>query len=175
MDDQRASIGYVAKKYGVPKIAAEIGAQEAIYSEVMLYYYPIKYLILVEPYLQYFNGEWIVTEEMQKQYFLRAIERMRQFQGRYGFLIMTSEQASELFPDNFFDLVYIDADHKYESAKQDIALWYPKTKLLSGHDYCHPDVQRAIKEFVSKSNLNCKNYIDNKEDWFGGDWLIEKT
>jgi len=48
------------------------------------------------------------------------------------------------FPDEFFDFVFIDADHTYEGCKKDIHDWYPKVKkggVLCGHDYVH----RAIK------------------------------
>ena len=49
-----------------------------------------------------------------------------------------SHIAASSFPDNFFDFVYIDADHTYEAAKDDIKLYWPKVKvngILSGHDY----------------------------------------
>jgi SAM-dependent methyltransferase len=49
----------------------------------------------------------------------------------------TSEEASKEFKDNSLDIVFIDADHRYEYIKRDIELWYPKVKiggLLCGHD-----------------------------------------
>jgi hypothetical protein len=62
-------------------------------------------------------------------------------------------------PDNTFDLLFIDADHQYESIKQDIADWIPKVKstgMIAGHDYFnpvtgalenqHPGVKRAVDE-----------------------------
>ena len=36
------------------------------------------------------------------------------------------------------DAIYIDANHTYEAAKQDIELWYPKVRkggMICGHDY----------------------------------------
>lgn len=53
-------------------------------------------------------------------------------------LRLKSAEAAELFPEQYFDLVFIDADHSYESIKQDIHLWKPlvrKGGILSGHDY----------------------------------------
>jgi hypothetical protein len=44
-----------------------------------------------------------------------------------------------------YDIVYIDAEHDYESVMKDIAAWKPKAKhILAGHDYhCFPSVQKA--------------------------------
>jgi len=51
---------------------------------------------------------------------------------------LTSAEAALLFPKQYFDLVFIDADHSYDSIKEDIYLWKPlvrKGGILSGHDY----------------------------------------
>jgi hypothetical protein len=59
-----------------------------------------------------------------------------------------SPDAAERFKDGEFDIVYIDAEHDYESVKADIEAWKPKAKhILAGHDYhSFPDVQRAVKD-----------------------------
>ena len=51
---------------------------------------------------------------------------------------MTSIDASNTYADNSLDFVFIDANHTYESVKEDIVAWWPKVKLggiISGHDY----------------------------------------
>ncbi|KKK61572.1 hypothetical protein LCGC14_3012980 [marine sediment metagenome] len=51
--------------------------------------------------------------------------------------------------DDYFDFVFIDADHKYESVKQDIDDWYPKVRkggILAGHDYAQS--QHGIRKAV---------------------------
>ncbi len=59
-----------------------------------------------------------------------------------------SPEAANDFPDGHFDIVYIDAEHDYESVKADIAAWKPKAKhILAGHDYhSFPDVRRAVQD-----------------------------
>ena len=52
-----------------------------------------------------------------------------------------------------FDLIFIDADHEYESIKADILAWQPLVAvggILSGHDYaeCWPGVRQAVNELV---------------------------
>lgn len=63
-----------------------------------------------------------------------------------------SAQATYLFTTSKVDLIYIDADHSYESVKQDIQNWIPKLKpggILSGHDYHIPSVQTAVRLFAN--------------------------
>jgi hypothetical protein len=57
--------------------------------------------------------------------------------------------AAEDYPDGWFDLVFIDAEHTYEGVKRDIERWTPKARImLAGHDYCSewPGVQQAVNE-----------------------------
>jgi len=65
--------------------------------------------------------------------------------------IVKNDSISEAqkHPDNYFDLVYIDASHDYLSVLQDIVVWLPKVKnggFLAGDDYHpgHPGVVKAV-------------------------------
>lgn len=47
-----------------------------------------------------------------------------------------SPAAAKLFPDGFFDFVYIDGAHDEASVRADIKAWLPKTRcLIGGHDW----------------------------------------
>jgi hypothetical protein len=60
----------------------------------------------------------------------------------------SSEEASVLLKDRTFDLIFIDAEHTYESVKKDIELWKNKANIvIAGHDYC--DVWPAVKKAVN--------------------------
>jgi hypothetical protein len=66
-------------------------------------------------------------------------------------LKIDSNKAADLFSDGYFDIVYIDALHDYESIRSDIACWLPKVKIggyLSGDDYVGgwPGVIKAVDE-----------------------------
>lgn len=87
-----------------------------------------------------------------------------------------SYEASLTFPDNYFDFIYIDAAHDYESMVLDLNAWWPKLKpggILSGHDYIDYDVvwrgkkcevYRATNEFAEQNNVIVDYVEKNLED-----------
>jgi len=79
-----------------------------------------------------------------------------------------SISESKNYPDEYFDVVYIDASHEYECVKDDIISWLPKVKkggILCGDDYCvgWPQVVRAVDEVLGK--VNCAGLISNQQWW----------
>ncbi len=78
--------------------------------------------------------------------------RLSRWYSSLSIVRLKSEEAVELFPNKYFDLVFIDGDHSYEEVKRDIILWSPKVKrsgVLVGHDYNHrkhPGVKLAVDE-----------------------------
>lgn len=64
------------------------------------------------------------------------------------------------FPDNYFDLIFIDANHEYPFIKQDLQDWFPKMKkegIFSGDDFFYPPVAKAVKEFSEQHKLKVFN------------------
>jgi glycosyltransferase involved in cell wall biosynthesis len=87
----------------------------------------------------------------------------------------TSENASMDYPNEYFDLVYIDGAHDYENVKKDILNWLPKVKesgVISGHDYYafqnneDTDVKKVIDELFEY--VEVKIYGDSS-------WVIKKS
>ena len=68
-------------------------------------------------------------------------------------------QVSQEFPDEYFDWIYIDADHSYEDVKSDLNSWYPKVKtggFITGHDYIEKTwygIVQAVNEFIRQKPL----------------------
>jgi predicted O-methyltransferase YrrM len=72
-----------------------------------------------------------------------------------------STDIGRKFPDNFFDWVYVDADHSYNSVSKDLHLYYHKIKpggVLAGHDFSRPraprvftGVVRAVHEILNEN------------------------
>ena len=72
------------------------------------------------------------------------------------------------YPDEYFDIVYIDASHEYECVKEDIISWLPKVKIggiLCGDDYCvgWPQVVKAVDEILV--NVNRAGLNSNQQWW----------
>lgn len=97
-------------------------------------------------------GSWngIKKRAIEKTSF--AADRIRIHQG-------LSVEVAKSFPDGYFDWIYIDALHNYESVKADLNAWYPKLRkggLLSGDDYgtnIKPLADRWEKIYGSFANI----------------------
>lgn len=89
-----------------------------------------------------------------------------------------SVNAARFFPDEYFDFIYIDADHTYDAVKEDLQAWYPKIKkggILSGHDYISAQktiqlghsvpfgVIEAVSEFKTENNIDENNFHITEE------------
>jgi beta-1,4-mannosyl-glycoprotein beta-1,4-N-acetylglucosaminyltransferase len=66
-----------------------------------------------------------------------------------------SLEAASLYEDNSLDMVFIDAAHDYDNVLADIKAWAPKVKsggIISGHDWHHPPIKRAVFETLGEVN-----------------------
>jgi glycosyltransferase involved in cell wall biosynthesis len=92
--------------------------------------------------------------ELMQPYGDARVARHAFFNHVKGFLNLTvmemdSFKAAEAFESKSVDMVFIDADHRYEAVKADILAWLPKAKkLIGGHDYSAgwPGVNQAVQE-----------------------------
>jgi hypothetical protein len=89
------------------------------------------------------------------EYHKHACSLMLYFQ-QLRVLRTTSELASSIFEDKYFDLVYLDAIHTFSHVDADIGFWLPKVKdggYIAGHDYgSHrwPGVEEAVTKWFGK-------------------------
>lgn len=142
------------------KTGAEIGVQGGRYSDVLLKKIPGLKLYSID-----------VWEAKYKVYEERARKLLSQHPGSVIIKNWSIEAAKD-FADNSLDFVYIDANHWYESVKQDLETWTPKVRpggIVSGHDYVFNkrtvQVTRAVDEFVQLNNykLYLTDYDGNAE------------
>lgn len=85
-----------------------------------------------------------------------CFDRVRLFEPRCVKVKSDSLVAAETFAAGYFDLVYLDADHRYANVIADIEAWQQKVKhggWICGHDYGsdhHPGVKKAVDEVFGR-------------------------
>lgn len=98
----------------------------------------------------------------------KALEYLQPFLNNVKVICADSIESSKTFEDEYFDIVYIDAAHEYESVHQDITAWLPKVKTggyLCGDDY-HPVWPGVIQA--------ADTLLGNVKVIGGTQWLIQK-
>jgi len=143
-------------------VVAEIGVEWGSFSE--------KILELSEPWQLFLIDCW---ENQSKDVYgtdpannseIHKYSQYKSVQDRFSHKINVnaiksySKDAVELFKDDFFDWIYIDANHL--QARQDIEAWWPKVKsggYITGHDYTmvgdYITVKKDVDEFVKEHGL----------------------
>ena len=109
------------------------------------------------------------SPEFWEEQYLHAC-RLMSFFPQLHIVKTTSLKASRLFPDEYFDLVFLDAGHRYWYISEDIKIWLPlvrKGGFLTGHDYGtrhYPGVKKAVDEvFGDRSTLVVSLWFIEKE------------
>ena len=134
---------------------AEVGVWRGGNAASMLKFFPTLYLYLIDTY----NDDGLPTALSSKltaaQAYLQARKAVAPYADRCEWMIRPSVEAAANTVDGLLDFVFIDADHSYESVKQDIEAWLPKVRsggILAGHDYSihHKGVKRAVQERFSE-------------------------
>ena len=112
-------------------VVAEIGVDEGKFSRLInRITRPAKFhLIDIWGTDRFHDGKY----EGVKSYFSEEIKR--------GDVVITKKLSTEAvhgFPNNYFDWIYIDTDHMYETTRDELTLFAAKMKpggIIAGHDY----------------------------------------
>jgi len=130
--------------------------------DIISYYWAIDFW----QYSDHWSYRPITIEKWDELYF-HACKLMYWFPQLHVVKIQSTE-ASKLFPEQYFDLVFIDADHTYDSVMGDINSWMPLVKeggLLTGHDYGGKKI--GVKQAVDEC-------FDDVEIYDAGVWVKKK-
>ncbi|MCK9351250.1 MAG: class I SAM-dependent methyltransferase [Candidatus Paceibacterota bacterium] len=129
-------------------IGAEIGVERAMFSKHIAQTSDLLYCVDAWDLTPGYRDH--VSKERLDDFFKETKERMKNFNCK--FVRKLSMDAVKDFKDGSLDFVYIDANHSYESAKEDIREWSKKVKkggIVSGHDYIDKEgygVMQAVNE-----------------------------
>lgn len=173
----RDEFGELFNRLGFEGHGAEIGVLVGDYSEILRASWKKGTLHLIDIWKH--NPDYIdivnFSDDLNTENYIYTVHR---FKNDYNVKIyrMSSKEASVLFPNNFFDWIYIDADHSYDGCMQDLISWYPKLKIggiLAGHDYTDGiglggvfGVKTAVDEFVSIINTKLFLTEENVQSWY---------
>lgn len=161
----------VLKELGPLGKVAELGVLRGLYSGNILKAGPDE-LHLIDPWRTFpstvYNDypkkgakEWEDTYQYVRRRFVSD--------PRVSFHRTTSVEGLDKFPDGYFDLIYIDANHAYEFVYADIKAALKKTApggIVMGHDYeeGNPGVIQAVSEhfgtarvFITTESTNARN------------------
>ena len=158
----RGELIHLLNDLGLNGEAAELGVYRGKYSEEILSIWkPPGRLHLIDIWEEIDNYNYIRNSDMNK-----TINRLKKFGAdRYNLVKKYTTEAALIYPDNYFDFIYLDASHTYESARRDIQMWWPKLKqggIFAGDDYIIGNyepagyrfgVKDAVDEFASIYNL----------------------
>jgi hypothetical protein len=121
------------------KVGAEIGVSQGYFAEKMFQAIPGLKLYCVDAWKSYPGvRRWMPNQQRADTYFEIAKKRL----APYNAVIVhkMSMDAVRDFEDNSLDFVFIDANHGFDYAMEDIINWSRKVRvggIVSGDDYYH--------------------------------------
>lgn len=130
-------------------ICVELGVASGSFSELLLETNPTIKLFSIDRWTDH-------HDEREKQ---EAERRLARFYKRSEILHSPFSEAVIWFPDEYFDLIYIDGyAHTGQENGQTLDDWWPKLKsdgIFSGHDYDKkwPIMIEVVDNFVDKYGL----------------------
>ena len=135
-------------------IVAEIGVNEGDFSEKILRICQPEKLVLIDVWAskRYHGGLFDkVRNRFKKEIESKKLEIIRDL----------SFEGIQACPDHYFDWVYLDTDHTYDTTRKELELLLPKMNtagIIAGHDYIIGNwndgvrygVIEAVREFCLK-------------------------
>jgi len=150
------------------KIGIEIGSYRGNYAKYLLDNWK-GYLYLVDVWKKMDLIEYtdMSNQENPKEIIGDVFDNLSGYEDRTTLIRGSSNNTDHLFPDEFFDFIYIDANHKYKYVLHDMKKWYPKLKtggIFAGHDFIADyDINKADENgdvHVWLHNINTPEKIE---------------
>jgi len=143
------------------RVAAEIGVWRGEFSaRVLSTWDGTLHMIDAWRHLENYQDQCNLSDDEHSKCFEAAQRVAEAFMPRGVIWRELTPVAAARFPDGFFDLIYLDANHSYEAVMADLAAWTPKIRAggtFCGHDYMDGvrqegvfGVKTAVNEFFKR-------------------------
>lgn len=165
-------------------IVAEIGVAKGDFSRCIMDIVCPNELYLIDVWdslSMSYPDKTMVNEKRQQKRYNAVKNYFRKFK-EVEIIREKSDKSASLFPDNYFDWVYIDADHSYQGCYNDLKSFNRKVKkngYICGHDWLAEGYYRkgfgvndAVKDFVKENNYSLA--LVTNEDKYAS-YVIAKT
>ena len=182
----RIDLGDYLSSLGLTRYGCEIGVYQGRFSRRIMQKWDGERLYLIDRWLkveEYGLFDRYTQKDIDK-FILATLSGISKYRDKCSLLVMSSLDAARLFPDDYFDFIYIDADHDYTAVKADLLAWWPKLRrggLFCGHDYhmygqINTDVKKAVDEFAgNKYNVQITELDQGKPDECPTWYFLKKT
>lgn len=165
----RHLVKFLGERYGwdATLLACEVGVERGRTTEALLECFPRITLYGVDAWREFEGDVMGLGQAQHIAHRNEASLRTYRFGERITFYNGCSQSVADMFAMGIFDLLYLDADHKYENVAIDLRIWWPKVK--SGGCFCGDDydgkgdhrknpamrfgVKRAVDEFADERGL----------------------
>jgi cephalosporin hydroxylase len=145
-------------------VCAEIGVWHGDFSKQILEIGKPSELHLIDPWeTQDFRDRWYsVNQKTMDKIFNKVINT---FSSESKVVIHRNYSRKVDFSENYFDWIYIDANHSYKEVLKDLHYYLPLVKsggFICGDDYgwkdkyCSDGPKRAVDEFTEECSLEVK-------------------
>jgi hypothetical protein len=141
-------------------IMCEVGVFQGDFSKTLYHQSPLE-LHLIDIFSGYMcsgdkDGLNIKCTMMENEY-----DKLKKYFNKNNVFLHKGDgnEIMNKFPDEYFDFIYIDADHSYDSVLSNLNTALPKLKpfgILSGHDYNaqqFPGLVDAVNKFCKHNGL----------------------
>jgi len=135
-------------------LVVEIGVDAGGLSTYLLESFPALRLVGIDPYLDFYGG--VPSSERKdgmggSRFYDYAVAQYERFLPRGQLLRLPSLVAVKNWTEGLIDLVFIDAEHDFQSCTEDIQAWAPLVRqngIVAGDDYVSgvPGVTRAVRD-----------------------------
>lgn len=176
----REELGMALNQLGLLGTAVEVGSAQGDFARTILSQWKGSRLFLVDPWCQQPSDVYKESQHGR----LYELWRQRCFELAHSDpralpIRMYSVEAAVKFADGFLDVVYLDANHCFESVTEDLNVWWPKVKaggILGGHDFTDKtdegwfcQVKSAVEAWTGRRNLSfyvtpCTSFWIHKEE-----------